>query len=139
MDCADPEAQVMMFKGNVVCDLSVGEIASSPVARLGKTATAALGIHCHADTTQPVIALALSAPLWKRRPFRRCHAAVHYLLELTGIEKELVADVYGIADGGTKLVRRCIGAHAEPQVPRHRRGVRADMRPRAAQRRDRRR
>src|SRR5258708_37962113 len=56
---------------------------------LGKTATAALGIGCHADAAQLVIPLASSAPLWERRPFRRCHAAVHHLLELTRVEKQL--------------------------------------------------
>src|SRR5262249_32672398 len=81
---------------------------------LRKTATAALGIRCHADTAQPVIALASSAPLWKRRPFRRCHTAVHHLLELTGIEKEL---------GGRCIWHRrrrheigaadCVGAHTK--------------------------
>ena len=54
-----------------------------------KTATAALGICCHADTAQLVIPLASSAPLRERRPFRRCHAALHHVLELTGIHERV--------------------------------------------------
>src|SRR5258708_28494387 len=105
---------VAVASNMVAHDMCESLVFESNRSGLGKTATAALGICCHADTAQLVIPLASSAPLWEGRPFRRCHAAVHHLLELARIEKQL--------GGGCIRHRRrrheidaagCVGAHAE--------------------------
>ena len=81
---------------------------------LGKAAAAALGIGRHADAPQLVVAFASRAALRERGPFGRRHAAVHHLLEFTGVEQELGRRRVGhrrrrheidAADG--------VGAHAE--------------------------
>ena len=68
---------------------------------LGKAAAAAFGVGRHADAAERAVALAARAPLRERRPLRRRHAAVHYLLELAGIKHEL----------GRRRVRHGRGRH----------------------------